>query len=228
MLKIIAGPCVIYDHVFEIAGALKDITVGVEWYFKASFDKANRTSCDSYRGPGFANGIGILSKIRESGIKTTTDFHEAWQIEASAHQVDIVQIPAFLCRQTDLLLAAKASGRVVNVKKGQFISPANICEIRRKVGSCLITERGSQFGYGDLVVDFRNLALCDVLDVTHSVSNWKDSLNLGKAGIACGIEWIFCEVGSVGCDEKRSIPLNEFPGILKEWRYLYSCVHGIA
>lgn len=222
---IIAGPCVIedYTHLREVASHIKFVTEGVQWILKASYDKGNRTELGSFRGPGFERGLNILSGVKnELKCPITSDVHGEDEATHAGGYLDLIQIPAFLCRQTDILVAAARTGKPVNVKKGQFISPNEIASIRNKVGrNVLITERGSQFGYGETVIDFRHLSLCDVLDVTHSVTNWEDSLNLAKAGLAAGIKGIFCEVGSTKCDEKRSIPLNEFEGFFNELRDFY-------
>lgn len=180
-LFLIAGPCVIEseEHVHFLASSIRDI-VGPDFIFKASFDKANRSSVSSYRGPGLEEGLRILGGLRKSGYKVLTDIHEAWQAERAAESVDVLQIPAFLCRQTDLLIAAGRTGRTVNIKKGQFVAPGDMRHAVEKVRSTgnddvVLTERGSSFGYHNLVVDMRGLVMMRslgvpvVFDATHSV-----------------------------------------------------------
>jgi len=179
-LALIAGPCVIEseEHVHRMLELIRAV-VG-SFVFKASFDKANRSSVKSYRGPGLIEGIRILKGVRALGIPVLTDIHEPSQAEIAAEGVDILQIPAFLCRQTDLLVAAGRTGRVVNIKKGQFVSPVDIAHAAEKVASTgndniILTERGSSFGYNNLVVDMRGLKIMAdtgypvVFDATHSV-----------------------------------------------------------
>src|SRR3954468_21500116 len=179
-LALIAGPCVIEseEHVLRMAQAIR--SVAGPFVFKASFDKANRSSVGSYRGPGLTEGLRILSLVRKLGIPVLTDIHEPAQATLAAEAADILQIPAFLCRQTDLLVEAGRTGRVVNIKKGQFVSPQDIQHAAMKVASTgnnriLLTERGSSFGYNNLVVDMRGLAIMRdfgwpvVFDATHSV-----------------------------------------------------------
>jgi 2-dehydro-3-deoxyphosphooctonate aldolase (KDO 8-P synthase) len=179
-LSLIAGPCVIEseEHVHRMVGLIR-AAVG-SFVFKASFDKANRSSVKSYRGPGLAEGVRILRGVQQLGIPVLTDIHEPFQAEVAAEGVDILQIPAFLCRQTDLLVAAGRTGRVVNIKKGQFVSPVDIALAAEKVAGTgnhkiILTERGSSFGYNNLVVDMRGLKIMAdtgypiVFDATHSV-----------------------------------------------------------
>ena len=179
-LVLVAGPCVIESetHVRRMALGIRE-AVG-EFVFKASFDKANRTSVDAYRGPGLKEGLRILAEVKAMGFPILTDIHETWQAEPAAEVADILQIPAFLCRQTDLLLAAGRTGRIVNIKKGQFVAPHDIHRAAAKVASTgnrqvLITERGSSFGYNNLVVDMRGLKIMGdagwpvIYDATHSV-----------------------------------------------------------
>ena len=182
---LIAGPCVLESEALAVSIA-KDLIgmtreLGIPLVFKASFDKANRTSGKAFRGPGLAKGLKILASIKKRfGCPVLTDIHDASQVKAAAKVIDILQIPAFLCRQTDLLLAAAKSGRAVNVKKGQFLAPDDVNNIAAKLrgGGCVdyfITERGTTFGYHNLVVDMRSLALMRqaghriVFDATHSV-----------------------------------------------------------
>ena len=185
MFHLIAGPCVIESEemVLAIAGEMKKITdeLGIPYTFKASFDKANRTSISSYRGVGIERGLQMLSDIKSKwGLKTLTDIHEAWQAEAAGQVVDVLQIPAFLCRQTDLLVAAAKTGKAVNIKKAQFLSGVDMKypyqkAIESGATDVWLTERGNSFGYNNLVVDFRNIpdmlqiAPRVIMDCTHSV-----------------------------------------------------------
>jgi 2-dehydro-3-deoxyphosphooctonate aldolase (KDO 8-P synthase) len=215
-LALIAGPCVIEseEHVLHIARAVRDIAGA--FVFKASFDKANRSSLQSYRGPGLAEGLRILSEVRKLGIPVLTDIHEPPQAAIAAEAVDILQIPAFLCRQTDLLLEAGRTGRAVNIKKGQFVAPADFANAAEKVASTgnhqiLLTERGSSFGYNNLVVDMRGLRIMAetgypvIFDATHSVqlpgaagtasSGQPQFIEpLARAATAVGISGVFVEV----------------------------------
>ncbi|MCZ2157483.1 MAG: 3-deoxy-8-phosphooctulonate synthase [Bryobacterales bacterium] len=215
-LAFIAGPCVIEseEHVHFLASSLRE-RLG-SFVFKASFDKANRTSIHSYRGPGMHEGLRILSSLRQAGFPILTDIHEPAQAEPAAEAADILQIPAFLCRQTDLLIAAGRTGRAVNIKKGQFLAPGDVLHAAEKVASTgntriLLTERGSCFGYHNLVVDMRGLAIMResgfpvIFDATHSVQlpGASDTRSAGqpqfietlaRAAVATGIEGVFFEV----------------------------------
>lgn len=215
-VALIAGPCVIEneDHALWLAQAIR-AAVG-PYVFKASFDKANRSSVRSYRGPGLQEGARILKKVRELGLAVVTDIHEPAQAEVAAEAADILQIPAFLCRQTDLLVAAGKTGRAVNIKKGQFVAPADIARAAEKVASTgndkiLLTERGASFGYNNLVVDMRGLRVMAetgypvIFDATHSVqlpgaageaSGGEPQFiePLARAAAAVGIAGIFVEV----------------------------------
>ena len=220
-LAIIAGPCIIEseEHALSIAQAVAEAghQAGLPAIFKASFDKANRTSVDSYRGPGLTEGLRILRRIKsETGLPVLTDIHEPAQAAPAAEVCDVLQIPAFLCRQTGLLVEAGRSGRVVNIKKGQFLAPSDMRYAAEKVASTgnpniLLTERGTSFGYNNLVVDFRGLPMMAelgypvVLDVTHSlqlpgggqgVSGGQPRYiePLARAGVAAGVDAIFLEV----------------------------------
>lgn len=197
-LRLIAGPCVIEseEHVHFLAREIRSICG--DFIFKASFDKANRSSVESYRGPGLTRGLRILAGLRHDGYKVLTDIHEPAQAEEAAEAADVLQIPAFLCRQTDLLLAAGRTGKAVNIKKGQFLAPGDMRHVVDKVRSTgndqvLLTERGSSFGYNNLVVDMRGLATmrsfgCPVIfDATHSVQL------PGAAGAASGGQPEFIE-----------------------------------
>jgi 2-dehydro-3-deoxyphosphooctonate aldolase (KDO 8-P synthase) len=215
-LVLIAGPCVIEseEHVHFLAAEIRRI-VG-RFIFKASFDKANRSSIASYRGPGLREGVRILTGLRREGYPVLTDIHEPSQAEAVAEAADILQIPAFLCRQTDLLIAAGQTGRAVNIKKGQFVSPNDIRHAAAKVASTgnnniLLTERGTSFGYNNLVVDMRGLAIMRefgwpvIFDATHSVQT-PTSMDhasggepqfiptLARAAVAAGVDGVFLEV----------------------------------
>lgn len=218
---VIAGPCVIEseDMVMEIAGWMKEIAVkcDVDYYFKASFDKANRTSLSSYRGPGIDKGMEILKKVkREYGLKICTDIHEPWQAERVAETVDMIQIPAFLCRQTDLLVAAARTGRIINIKKGQFLAPWDMRYVVDKVrmsgnNRIMLSERGTCFGYNTLVVDMTSLIEMKknnvpiIFDATHSVQkpggngtstggNREYVEYLARAAVAAGADGLFMEV----------------------------------
>ncbi len=215
-LALIAGPCVIEseEHVLFMARTIRDI-VG-PFVFKASFDKANRSSVNSFRGPGLKEGLRILGEVRKLGIPVLTDIHEPAQAAEAAESVDILQIPAFLCRQTDLLLEAGRTNRAVNIKKGQFVSPTDFVNAADKVASTgnhqiILTERGSSFGYNNLVVDMRGFPIMTatgypvVFDATHSVQLPGASGSssggqpqfiepLSRAATATGIAGIFVEV----------------------------------
>lgn len=220
-LFLIAGPCVIESprHPGEVASRLKQITakLGIPLIFKASFDKANRSSLGSYRGPGLERGLEILAGVKaRHGIPILTDVHEAAQVEKAAQVADVLQIPAFLCRQTDLVLEAARSGRIVNVKKGQFMAPWDMKGILDKAASTgnrrlMVTERGFSFGYNNLVVDMRSFPVLRssgypvVFDVTHSVQrpggmgdrSGGDAHfieTLAPAGVAAGVDGVFMEV----------------------------------
>jgi 2-dehydro-3-deoxyphosphooctonate aldolase (KDO 8-P synthase) len=219
-LLLIAGPCVIEGEAQTIAAARKVADVaqrhGLPAVFKCSFDKANRTSGKSFRGPGLKEGLRVLSRVKhDAGIPVLTDVHEPSQCAPVAEVVDVLQIPAFLCRQTDLLVAAAAAGRAVNVKKGQFLAPEDMKNVVAKLAEAgcrdvLLTERGTTFGYHNLVVDFRALVTMRVFapvcfDATHSVQqpgaqgdrtggDRKLAPPLARAAAAVGIDALFCEV----------------------------------
>ncbi len=215
-LVLIAGPCVIEseEHARRMARSIRD-AVG-DFVFKASFDKANRTSVNAFRGPGLREGLRILAGIKAEGFSILTDIHEPAQAEPAAEVADILQVPAFLCRQTDLLLAAGRTGRIVNIKKGQFVAPHDIPRAAEKVAStgnrqAILTERGSSFGYNNLVVDMRGLQIMResgwpvVFDATHSVqipggagtaSGGQPQFieTLARAAVAAGVNGVFVEV----------------------------------
>jgi 2-dehydro-3-deoxyphosphooctonate aldolase (KDO 8-P synthase) len=220
-LFLLAGPCVIESerHPHFVAGRLKDVTsrLGIPFVFKASYDKANRSSLGSYRGPGMERGLEILAEVRQRhGVPILTDVHETAQVEKAAAVADVLQIPAFLCRQTDLVLEAARTGKIVNIKKGQFMAPWDMKGILEKAASTgnhriMVTERGTSFGYNNLVVDPRSFPVMRafgfpvVFDVTHSVqrpgglgdrsggdAHFIDTL--GPAGVAAGVHGLFMEV----------------------------------
>jgi len=218
---LIAGPCVIEsrDHVMFMASELRKVTAecGISLVFKASFDKANRSSIKSFRGVGITEGLKILGDVRkEIGVPILSDIHEPSQADEAAQVLDVLQIPAFLCRQTDLIVAAARTGRIVNVKKGQFLAPwemKNVVDKAREAGSqrFMLTERGASFGYNNLVVDFRSFPImqgfgCPVIfDVTHSLqlpggqgqsSGGQPQYipHLARAGVAAGVDGLFMEV----------------------------------
>ena len=219
-LFLIGGPCVIESeaHARRMADAIQRITadLGVPYIFKASYDKANRTSVKSFRGPGLLEGTRILDKLaRETGLPVLTDVHEPAHCEVAAEASDVLQIPAFLCRQTDLLVAAGKTGRAVNIKKGQFVAPWDMTHPVEKVRSTgnervFLTERGSSFGYNNLVVDFRSLKIMRemapvVFDGTHSVQQPSAANGvsggqpefiplLARAAVAAGVDGLFLEV----------------------------------
>ena len=220
-LLLIAGPCVIESeaHALGLARVLRDIAVrtGIQFIFKASYDKANRTSAQSYRGPGLAEGLRILRRVRnEVGVPILTDIHEPGQAADAAQVADVLQIPAFLSRQTDLLASAARTGRVVNIKKGQFLAPGDVRFAIAKVVAAgndhvMVTERGVSFGYNNLVVDMRafpilrSLGYPVIYDVTHSLQlpGAGDGVTAGQAefieplasaGVAAGVDGVFLEV----------------------------------
>jgi 2-dehydro-3-deoxyphosphooctonate aldolase (KDO 8-P synthase) len=219
-LFLIAGPCVIESeaHARRMAEAIQRITsdLGIPYIFKASYDKANRTSVKSFRGPGLTEGTGILARLaRDTGLPVLTDVHEPAHCEAVAEAVDVLQIPAFLCRQTDLLVAAGKTGRAVNIKKGQFVAPWDMAHPVEKVRSTgnervFLTERGASFGYNTLVVDYRSLPVMRgiapvVFDGTHSVQQPSAANGVSggqpefipvlvRAAVAAGVDGIFLEV----------------------------------
>jgi 2-dehydro-3-deoxyphosphooctonate aldolase (KDO 8-P synthase) len=249
-LALIAGPCVIEseEHVNMLANALSTLAKRLEaaFVFKASFDKANRSSVNSYRGPGIKEGLRILKAVRDRGIAVLTDIHEPAQAAQAAESVDILQIPAFLCRQTDLLVEAGKTGRAVNIKKGQFVSAADIRLAAEKVASTgndriLLTERGTSFGYNNLVVDMRGLAIMRemtrafgwpvVFDATHSVqlpgaagtaSGGQPEFiePLASAAVAVGVDAVFIEVHEAPeralSDGANALRLDKLEGLMRK------------
>lgn len=244
-LLLIGGPCALESEELArtVATTMKEISgrLGLQYVFKASFDKANRTSLASYRGPGLEEGLEILARVRkEIGVPVISDVHDVNQIEAAAEVLDIIQIPAFLCRQTDLLAAAAKTGKPVNVKKGQFVSPWDMENAVNKMrGSggdkIMLVERGACFGYNNLVVDMRSLPVmrsfgCPVIfDATHSVqlpggaggssSGQREFIaTLSKAAVAAGIDGLFMEIHpdpeQALCDGANSMPLDQVEELL--------------
>ena len=253
---LIAGPCVIEseENVMLIAEKVKDIAerLDLDYYFKASFDKANRTSISSYRGPGIEEGLRILKKVKETyGLKICTDIHELWQAERAAEVADIIQIPAFLCRQTDLLVAAAKTGKIINVKKAQFLAPWDMANVVKKLeesgnSNIMLCERGTSFGYNTLVVDMTGIVEMKkfgypvVMDATHSVQkpggkgnatggNRENVEPLAKAAIAVGADALFFEVhpdpDNALSDGPNMVRLDEFEDILKRIIKVYDAVH---
>src|SRR5258707_14402631 len=248
-LFLIAGPCVIESeaHALKMAEAISAVArkLQVPYIFKASYDKANRTSLHSFRGPGLEEGLRILEKVKkETGVPVLTDVHEAKDVPAVAEAVDVVQIPAFLCRQTDMLVAAAKHAKSINIKKGQFVSPWDMrhaVEKARESGNdnIFLTERGSSFGYNNLVVDMRSLAIMRrfapvVFDATHSVQlpsagadrkavSWGEPAFiplLSRAAVAAGVDGIFMEVhdnpAEAKSDGANALPLSNLEAVLNE------------
>lgn len=253
---LIAGPCVIEseENVMMIAETIKGIAerLNLDYYFKASFDKANRTSISSYRGPGIEEGLGILKKVKDTyGLKICTDIHEPWQAERVAEVADILQIPAFLCRQTDLLVAAAQTKKIINVKKAQFLAPWDMGNVVRKFEesgnkNIMLCERGTTFGYNTLVVDMTGILEMKkfgypvVMDATHSVQkpggkgtatggNREYVEPLAKAAIAAGADALFFEVhpdpDNALSDGPNMIKLDEFERLLEKVMKVYDAVH---
>ena len=253
---LIAGPCVIEseENVMEIAKAIKGIAerLDLDYYFKASFDKANRTSISSYRGPGIDEGLRILKKVKDTyGLKICTDIHEPWHADKVAEVCDILQIPAFLCRQTDLLVAAAKTGKIINVKKAQFLAPWDMSNVVNKIKEAgneniMLCERGTSFGYNTLVVDMTGIVEMKkfgypvVMDATHSVQkpggkgnatggNRDNVEPLAKAAIAAGADALFFEVhpdpDNAKSDGPNMVKLDEFEEILKRIIKVYDAVH---
>ena len=245
-LVLIGGPCVIEspDHAVHLGGAIAEIArrCGVPYIYKASFDKANRTSLQSFRGPGLDAGLRVLADVKaQVGAPVLTDIHEPSQAAAAAEVADILQIPAFLCRQTDLLLAAAATGRAVNVKKGQFLAPQDMRHAVAKIRAAgnervVLTERGASFGYHNLVVDMRAFPIlrglgCPVVfDVTHSLQlpGAGDGVTAGQAefidtlapaGVAAGVDGVFLEIHDdpprAKSDAQNALALDRLEGLLR-------------
>ena len=253
-LVLIAGPCVIEseEHVHFLANAIGKV-VGAPFLFKASFDKANRSSVSAFRGPGLKEGLRILKGVRAKGFAVLTDIHEPAQADAAAEAVDVLQIPAFLCRQTDLLVAAGRTGKVVNIKKGQFVSPTDFLHAAEKVASTgndriILTERGSSFGYNNLVVDMRGLQIMRdsgwpvVFDATHSVqlpgaagagSGGQPEFieTLSRAAVATGIDGVFVEVHEAPerakSDGANALRLDKLASVLGHLRAIDTLVKNL-
>jgi 2-dehydro-3-deoxyphosphooctonate aldolase (KDO 8-P synthase) len=254
-LLLIAGPCVIENEeaTLRVAEKLIRITseVGIQLVFKASYDKANRTSVSAYRGPGIKEGLRILAKVKEAfGLPLISDIHGIDQIDEAAAVLDILQIPAFLCRQTDLVVAAAKSGKVLNIKKGQFLAPWDMGNVVGKAvdsgnNNLILTERGVSFGYNNLVSDMRSLPILRrlgypvVFDATHSVQlpggqggssgGQREFVeHLGRAAVATGIDGIFMEVhedpDKALCDGPNSVKLDDLAELLKKLKAIDAIV----
>ncbi len=246
-MTLIGGPCVIEsrDLVLEIAEAVSEICrrLGIQFVFKASFDKANRTSASSFRGPGLDQGLAVLQAVKDQfHVPVLTDIHESYQAAIAAEVVDVLQIPAFLCRQTDLLLAAAKTGKAVNVKKGQFLAPIEMSQVVKKmraagVENLVLTERGNSFGYNTLVVDYRslpqlqNLGCPVIFDATHSVQQpgglggssggqREFVAPLARAAVAVGVDGLFMEIhprpDKALSDGPNSLPLHRLEPLLRQ------------
>lgn len=254
-LLLIAGPCVIESpsHALGLAQAIKDIAqrAGVQYVFKASYDKANRTSVSSFRGPGLDEGLEVLRKVRdEAGVPILTDIHQPDQAARAAAVADVLQIPAFLSRQTDLIVAAARTGRVVNIKKGQFLSPGDVRHAIAKVTAAgnpnvIVTERGFSFGYNNLVVDMRAFPIMRgfgfpvVYDVTHSLQlpGGGDGVTAGQAefiepmacaGVAAGVDGVFLEVherpSQAKSDAQNALQLDRLEPLLNRLIRIHAIV----
>lgn len=255
-LAFILGPCVVesLEHALKMAVEIKSICdkVGVDFVYKSSFDKANRSSIESFRGGGMDFGLEVLETVKRAiQVPIITDVHESWQVEKVAKVADMIQIPAFLCRQTDLLIASAKSGKAVNVKKGQFLAPwdaKNIVEKLQQAGceKILLTERGASFGYNNLVVDFKSFPIMRefgvpvVFDVTHSLQlpgglgKATDGLGqyiemFARAGVACGVDAVFMEVHDnpsvAPSDGPNQLPLNRLESLLTKLKHIHELCH---
>lgn len=256
MFQLIAGPCVIESEemVMEIASKMKQITerLGIPYTFKASFDKANRTSIHGKRGPGLEEGLRILQKVKDTyHLLVATDIHEPWQAELVGKVCDIVQIPAFLCRQTDLLVAAAKTGKCVNIKKAQFLAPWDMANCAQKVAESgnqhiLLCERGTSFGYNNLVVDMtglvemKKLGYPVIFDATHSVQKPGGKGNstggnreyvpyLAKAALAVGVDGLFMEThpnpDNAWSDGPNQVKLSDMEEMLEQFIKVYEAVN---
>jgi 2-dehydro-3-deoxyphosphooctonate aldolase (KDO 8-P synthase) len=251
-LFLIAGPCVIESesHALKMAECIAGVTraLGMPFIFKASYDKANRTSISSFRGPGLEEGCRILRKVRDTvSVPVLTDVHDPHDAARVGESVDVIQIPAFLCRQTDLLVAAARTGRAINIKKGQFVAPADMSHAVQKVrdsgnAQVSLTERGSSFGYNNLVVDMRSLAIMRrfapvIFDATHSVQLPSSSSGvsggqpefiplLSRAAVAAGVDGIFMEVhddpANAKSDGANALDLKHLRALLARLLELHS------
>jgi len=258
-LFLIAGPCLVESesHALRMAESIRAVTdrLGIPYIFKSSYDKANRTSINAERGVGIDAALRILGRVRgEAGIPVLTDVHEAAQVRSAAEVADVLQIPAFLSRQTDLIVEAARSGRAVNIKKGQFLAPHDMKHAVEKVTSqgnerVIITERGTSFGYNNLVVDFRSLPTMRdfgypvVFDVTHSIqrpgglgaASGGDSEfieYLARAGVACGVDGVFMEVhdnpSEALSDGPNNLPLDRLEGLLEKLKAIDELVRAAS
>ena len=254
-LTFILGPCVVESeqHALFMAQEINDICrhVGADFVYKSSFDKANRSSIESFRGGGMEKGLEVLAQVKaEIGVPVITDVHETWQVEKVAEVADVIQIPAFLCRQTDLLIESARSGKSVNIKKGQFLAPwdaKNIVEKLRGAGSekILLTERGASFGYNNLVVDLRSFPIMRsfgvpvVFDVTHSLQlpgglgkatggQAEYIENFARAGVACGVDAVFLEVHddpkNAPSDGPNQLPLQRLEKLLVKLKQIHELI----
>ncbi len=254
-LFLVAGPCVIedVDTTIRIARFMKNLTdeLGIPFIFKASYDKANRTSVSSYRGPGLNQGLQVLARIKdELGVVLLSDVHRLAEVDAAAKVLDIIQIPAFMCRQTDLVLAIAKTGRAVNIKKGQFLAPWDVVNIVEKAASTgnqqiLITERGVGFGYNNLVVDFRGISIMQatgypvIFDATHSVQlpggagsssggQREFAPVLARAAVAAGANGLFMEVHEdpekALCDGPNSLKLDTLKELLTQLKSIRAVI----
>ena len=254
-LVLIAGPCVIedYETTRQIAGHLKETTDKLEmpFIFKASFDKANRTSVTAFRGPGLTEGLKVLAEIKkEFGIPILSDVHRISELPEAARVLDIIQIPAFLCRQTDVIIEVAKSGRPVNIKKGQFLAPWDIANVVEKITSAgnhqiLITERGTMFGYNNLVVDFRGFMIMRqtgypvIFDATHSVQlpggagkssggQREYAPMLARAAVAAGVDGVFMEVHpnpeQALCDGPNALKLDTIYNLLSRLKTIHHTI----
>jgi 2-dehydro-3-deoxyphosphooctonate aldolase (KDO 8-P synthase) len=254
-LFLIGGPCLIESesHALKMAEAIKDVAdrIGVGYIFKSSFDKANRTSINAHRGLGIEEGLRVLGRVRSDvGTPVLTDVHEVWQVRAAAEVADVLQIPAFLSRQTDLIAEVARSNRAVNIKKGQFLAPQDMKHAVEKALSqgnerVMITERGTSFGYNNLVVDFRALPIMRgvgypvVYDITHSLqrpgglggASAGDSEfieYMARAGVACGVDGIFMEIhddpAAAMSDGPNSLPLERLAPLLEKLKAIHELV----
>jgi 2-dehydro-3-deoxyphosphooctonate aldolase (KDO 8-P synthase) len=253
---VIAGPCVIESEelTLRVAEFLKETSdaMDIPIVFKTSYDKANRTSIESFRGPGIARGLEIIQKVKDkTGLSVLSDVHSAGDVMKAAEVLDVIQIPAFLCRQTDLLLAAANTGRAINIKKGQFISPSEMEQAVNKISSTgnrniLLTERGTFFGYNNLVVDFRSIPIMKefgypvIFDATHSVQlpggggsrsgGQREFVEtLARAAVGAGADGIFLEVhpdpDSALCDGPNSLPLDQVRSLLSLLKDIHNLVN---
>lgn len=256
-LSFILGPCVVESakHALFMAQEIKDICArtDVDLVYKSSFDKANRSSIESFRGGGMEFGLEVLAQVKdEVGVPVITDVHEPWQCEKAAEVVDMLQIPAFLCRQTDLLVAAARTGKAVNVKKGQFLAPWDAKNIVDKLSEAgcekiLLTERGASFGYNNLVVDLRSFPIMRsfgvpvVFDVTHSLQlpgglgkatdgQGQYIENFARAGVACGVDAVFMEVhddpSRAPSDGPNQLPLERLEDLLIKLKQIHEITNS--